>query len=104
MVEIINAVAARVPRSIRYFHLPVPKSRTDDAYFAPLEGLALRDGTELYLGLIHYDDATGDAARLGAARRHARVDGVGTECGMGRGDPARLDGLLAAHAALVNRG
>ena len=39
----------------------------------------------------------GDAARLTAARRHARVDGVATECGMARGDPARLPSLLAAH-------
>jgi hypothetical protein len=104
MVDIINAVAARVPRSIQYFHLPVPKARADDAYFAPLERLALRDGTELYLGLIHHADAAGDAARLAAARRHTRVDGVGTECGMGRGDPARLQALLAAHAALARRG
>jgi hypothetical protein len=104
MVEIINAIAARVPRSIQYFHLPVPKTRGDDAYFAPLADLALRERTELYLGLIHHADAAGDAARLAAARKHARVDGVGTECGLGRGDPARLEGLLAAHAALVDRG
>jgi hypothetical protein len=104
LVELINAVAARVPRSIQYFHLPVPKARRDDAYFAPLEELALRPGTELYVGLIHHDDARGDAVRLEAARRHTRVDGVGAECGMGRGDPARLEAFLAAHAALVNRG
>src|SRR5262249_16914 len=54
--------------------------------------------TELYLGLIHHNDAAGDAARLTAARRHGRVDGIGTECGMARGDPARLPALLAAHA------
>jgi hypothetical protein len=36
--------------------------------------------------------------RLAAARRHTRVDGIGTECGMARGDPARLPALLAAHA------
>jgi hypothetical protein len=104
MTEIVNAVAARVPRSVQYFHLPVPKTRTDDAYFAPLEELKLRDRTELYLGLIHHADAAGDAARLVAARRHARVDGIGTECGMGRGDPARLESLLAAHDALMRRG
>jgi hypothetical protein len=104
MVEIINAVAARVPRSIQYFHLPVPKTRGDDAYFAPLADLVLRERTEVYLGLIHYADAAGDAARLAAARKHVRVDGVGAECGLGRGDPARLEGLLAAHAALVDRG
>ncbi len=97
MVEMTNAIVARVKRPIDFVHMPVPKGRTDDAYFAPLERLALRPPTELYLGLIHHDDAQGDAARLAAARRHVRVDGVGTECGMARGDPARLAALLSAH-------
>jgi hypothetical protein len=98
MVEMTNAVVAGVKRPIQFFHMPVPKGRTDDAYFAPLEKLRLPVGTELYLGLIHHNDAAGDAARLAAARRHTRVDGIGTECGMARGDPARLPALLAAHA------
>ncbi len=98
MVEMTNAVVARVSRPIQFFHLPVPKPRTDDAYFAPLAKLELRPGTGLYLGLIHHNDEAGDAARLAAARRHARVDGVATECGMARGDPSRLPALVAAHA------
>ena len=97
MVEMTNAVTAGVKRPIQYFHMPVPKDRTDDVYFAPLEKLRLRPETQLYLGLVHYEDAAGDAARLAAARRHVRVDGVATECGMARGDPARLASLLAAH-------
>jgi hypothetical protein len=97
MVDMTNAVSAGVARPIQFFHMPVPKGRTDDAYFAPLENLRLSADTELYLGLIHHDDAAGDAQRLAAARRHARVDGVATECGMARGDPARLPALLAAH-------
>jgi len=101
MVEMTNAIVAHVKRPIQFFHLPVIKARTDDAYFAPLEKLKLDPATELYLGLIHYNDAAGDAARLAAARRHARVDGVGTECGMARGDPARLSSLLAAHVRAV---
>jgi hypothetical protein len=98
MVEITNAIVAGVNRPIEFFHLPVPKGRTDDAYFAPLERLRLRPPTELYLGLIHHNDGEGDAKRLAAARRHVRVDGIGTECGMARGDPTRLPALLAAHA------
>jgi hypothetical protein len=97
MVEIANATSAGVARSIQFFHMPVPKERADDAYFAPLDNLRLRPETELYLGLIHHDDPAGDAARLTAARRHTRVRGVATECGMARGDPARLSSLLAAH-------
>jgi hypothetical protein len=97
MVDMSNAVVDSVARPIRFFHMPVPKDRTDDAYFAPLDRLRLRPGTELYLGLIHHDDPAGDRARLAAARRRARIDGVATECGMARGDPARLPALLAAH-------
>jgi hypothetical protein len=97
MVEMTNAIAAGVTRPIQFFHMPVPKERTDDAYFSPLEDLRLDPATEQYLGLIHYNDGAGDMARLAAARRHARVDGVATECGMARGDPARLTVMLAAH-------
>jgi len=97
MVEIANATSADVARPIQFFHMPVPKGRTDDAYFAPLDNLHVHPETRLYLGLVHHDDAAGDAARIAAARRHARVDGVATECGMARGDPARLPALLAAH-------
>jgi hypothetical protein len=79
----------------------VVKARSDDAYFAPLKNLKLRPETELYLGLVHYNDSSGDAARLAAARCHARVDGIGTECGMARGDPARLPALLASHAKVA---
>src|SRR5712692_10069468 len=103
MVEIVNLVGAGVRRPIQFFHLPVPKPRTDDAFFAPLERLQLRPETELYLGLIHHDDEAGNAGRLAAAQRHVRVDGVATECGMARGDPARLPALLAAHARVVDQ-
>ena len=81
MVEMANAIVDGVKRPVHFFHMPVPRLRTDDAYFAPLKDLKLHPETELYLGLIHHDDAAGDAARLAAARRHMRVDGVGTECG-----------------------
>ena len=97
MVEIVNAVSARVQRPIQFFHLPVPKPRTDDAFFAPFDGLKMHPETELYLGLVHYEDMEGNAARLAAARRHVRVDGVATECGMARGNPGRFPALLAAH-------
>ncbi len=65
-----------------FFHLPVPKPRTDEAFYVPaLERLNMKPGTDLYLGLIHRDDDAG-AARLATAKRHAGVDGIGTECGM----------------------
>jgi hypothetical protein len=103
MVEMANAIAASVKRPIQFFHMPVPKPRIDDAFFAPLKALKLSTATELYLGLIHHDDAAGDDARLAAARRHARVDGLSTECGMARGDSTRLPALLAAHVRAAEK-
>ena len=67
MVEIANATSAGITRPIQFFHMPVPKGRTDDAYFAPLDSLHLHPETKLYLGLVHYDDTAGDAARIAAA-------------------------------------
>jgi hypothetical protein len=99
MVEIANAISGGLARPIQFFHMPVPKDRTDEAYFAPLDNLRLGAETELYLGLVHYDDPEGDAARIAVARHHARIDGVATECGMARGDPARLPALLAGHVS-----
>ena len=101
MVEMVDAVSAVVARPIQFFHLPVPKDRTDDAYFAPLSGFKMHPETQLYLGLVHHDDPDGDAARLRVARRYARIDGIATECGMARGDPIKFRALLAAHANLA---
>jgi len=101
MVEIVNRIVAGVRRPIQFFHLPVPKPRVDDAYFAPLERLRLPAGTELYLGLVHHGDDAGNLARLEAARRHARVKGIATECGMARGDPTQFPDLLRAHARVA---
>ena len=44
--------------------MPVPKGRTDEAYFGPLDNLRLHPETKLYLGLVHYDDSAGNAARI----------------------------------------
>jgi hypothetical protein len=62
----------------------------------------MKPDTDLYLGLVHRDDETGNATRLATAKRHAKVDGIGTECGMARGDPARFPELLAAHKKLAD--
>src|SRR6201987_4408177 len=104
MVEMTNAVSAGGRRPGQFFHLPLPKPRIDDAYFAPFAGLKLGPETELYLGLVHRDDMAGNPARLAAARRHVRVDGVATECGMARGDPERFPALLAAHTQTAELG
>jgi len=102
MVEMTLGISRSVKRSIQFFHLPVPKDRDDDAYFEPLRNLNLSKGTELYLGLVHFDDQEGDVRRLKAAQKFIKVDGVGSECGWGRGDPKRVPRLLESHVHAIN--
>jgi len=99
LVEMMNGIGAAVRRRLDFLHVPVPKPRSDDAYFEPLSGWRRRHETRLYLGLLHYADAEGDRQRVEAAQRHIKDFGVASECGWGRTDPARLEGLLAGHRA-----
>lgn len=96
-VAITSGLVERLGRSLDYLHLPVPRDRADDAYFAPLARLKLAPLTQLYLGLIHHDDHAGDSARIAAAKRHWQRFGVATECGWGRSEPSRVPGLLRSH-------
>ena len=85
LVEVANAVSAGVTRTINWIHLPVPRDRSDDAYFTPLENLKLHPETELYLGLVHYTDGTeGTLKRIAVAKKFVSEFGVATECGFGR--------------------
>lgn len=91
-------VLASVDRPVQWIHLPVPIERDDDAYFAPLEGLELPAGTELYLGLVHREDGVeGARRRIATALRHVPAFGVGTECGIGRSPRESLPALLETH-------
>jgi hypothetical protein len=82
--------------------MPVPRNRTDGAYFAPLERLALRPETELCLGLVHYTDGIeGAKRRLATARKYVKDFSVATECGFGRRDPRTIPELLRLHAAVA---
>ena len=99
MVAMANRLSAAIPRSIELIHMPVPRDRTDDAYFAPLGGLSLKSGTELCLGLIHYTDGLeGTRKRLATALRHVSHFAVATECGFGRRPPATIPRLIELHA------
>ena len=102
MVEMTHGIISSVSRSIQFFHLPIPKNREDDDFFKPLGKLQIPEDTELYLGLVHYEDEDGDHRRLKKAQEYVKVDGVGTECGWGRADPNRISGLLSAHAKLLS--
>jgi hypothetical protein len=101
--EVANRLAAQAPRAIDWIHLPVPIDRDDDAFFAPLDALALAPSTELYVGLIHHGDGIdGARRRIEAARRHVAGFGVGTECGFGRRPPETIAPLLELHAAVAD--
>ncbi len=99
MVELANRLCADIGRTIQLIHMPVPRDRDDDAYFAPLARLQLKPETELSLGLVHYTDGVaGTRKRLATAERYANGFSVATECGFGRRDPMTIPDLLRIHA------
>jgi methionine synthase II (cobalamin-independent) len=99
MVELSNAVLARLERPLELLHMPVPRGRHDDAYFAPLAALKLLPATQLALGLIHYTDGLeGTLRRMATAKKHARDFAIATECGLGRRPADTLAELLRIHA------
>ena len=101
LVEMMNGIAAAAKRRIDFLHIPVPKDRADEAYYAPLKNWNKlqnpNGGTKLYLGLLHHDDDAGDKARIAVAQRFAGDFGLSAECGWGRTEPGRLPGLLKGH-------
>lgn len=100
MVRVMNAVAAKIGRTIEFVHMPVPRDRADAAYFAPLKKLKLRPETELYLGLVHFTDKLdGTRKRIAAARKAIKGFGIATECGLGRRRPETIPELIGIHAA-----
>jgi hypothetical protein len=102
VVRLANAVAAGLDRPLAWIHLPVPRSRDDDAYFAPLEGLQLPPDTEVYLGVVHaHDGVEGAKRRVATAQRHLPRFGVATECGLGRRPADTIPELLRIHAAVA---
>jgi hypothetical protein len=98
MVDLVNELARGLPRRLDFLHMPVPRGRDDEAYFAPLSRLALAPETNLYLGLVHYTDGIDGARRRIAAASHVRPDfGVATECGFGRRPAETIPRLLELH-------
>ena len=97
LVEMMEGIAAATGRRIDFLHIPVPKGRSDDAYYAPLKSWQPPSRTKLYLGLLHHDDDAGDKARIAVARRAVDDFGLSAECGWGRTEPGRLPGLLKGH-------
>lgn len=101
VVQLANDAQASISRVIDFFHMPVPKDRNDDAYFAPLQQLDIAPG-KLYLGLIHYTDGiTGAAQRLEQAAKYVDDFGLATECGFGRRPLEQIPALLEIHRQAV---
>jgi hypothetical protein len=75
MVEFANRVSRQIERPIQLIHMPVPRNRSDDAYFAPLRRLRLRPVSRF---------------------------SIATECGFGRRDPDTIPELLRIHAAIAD--
>ncbi len=103
MVRVTNALWRAAHRPIHWIHLPVPRNRNDEAYFAPLRELKLGPETRLYLGLVHFTDALlGTSARLATARKFASDFGIATECGFGRRAPETIPDLLRLHREVAD--
>lgn len=101
LVDVANALAASLGRPLNWIHLPVPRDRVDEAYYAPLGELRLRPETELYLGLVHHTDGVeGTARRMEVARRFVSGFGIATECGWGRRAQVTIPELLRIHREL----
>jgi hypothetical protein len=103
MVRVANRLSRQIGRSIQWIHMPVPRDRSDDAFFAPLKDLLLRPETALYLGVIHHTDGVaGTRKRMEAAKKVVADFGIATECGLGRRPPETLPQLLRIHAEVAD--
>lgn len=100
MTDMANRLTGALKRPINLIHMPVPRERSDDGYFAPLKGLKLAPQTQIALGLVHLTGGLdGITQRMATARRHLERFAVATECGFGRRKPETIPELLALHAA-----
>ena len=97
-VGFANAICTASPRPVHFMHMPVPRDRADEAYFAALNNLAMPRETRLILGLVHHTDgAAGTRVRMATADKFVTDYDVATECGFGRRDPATVPELLEIH-------
>lgn len=84
LVEMANLIVSMAPRQVDWIHMPVPKDRVDDDYYAPMKELRLGNETQIYLGLAHAWDLEGTQKRISATSKVFETFGIATECGMGR--------------------
>lgn len=103
LVDVARNLVADLKRPLNWLHMPVPRDREDDEYFAPAGHLQLAETTEFYLGLVHFSDGVAGARkRIQAAAKHIAHFGVATECGFGRRPPETVSGLLQIHEEIAS--
>lgn len=104
MTELANAIFRHVRRRVDLLHLPVPRERDDDAFYAPLGALRLPADTELALGVVHL---TGGIAAIGrrmaAANKYVGDYAIATDCGLGRRPPETIAEVLRLHREAAAR-
>lgn len=104
MVDVINAVTANMKRTVQFVHMPVPRYRADEGYFAPLNKLRLKPETELYLGLVHdVDGVEGALNRAASATKAIDNFGISTECGFALRTPENIRQILNIEAETAAR-
>jgi hypothetical protein len=101
-VELANHIVEHASRPVSWVHMPVPRERSDQAYFVPLRDLRLAATMRLYLGLIHYTDGLeGTSRRVQSASEVYSDFGIATECGLGRRIGQDIAELLRLHAVVA---
>jgi hypothetical protein len=102
LVDFTNRLRTEVKRTIELVHMPVPRARTDEAYYEPLSDLDVLPETKIALGLVHYTDGVdGTRRRIAVAEKYKAEFAVATECGFGRRDPETVVPLLRIHAEVA---
>ncbi|MCM6773718.1 hypothetical protein NDR87_09575 [Nocardia sp. CDC159] len=86
LAEIWRGLRENLHRTIDFVHMSVPMEWHSVDHYRPLAEVEFDPGTDLYLGLVHYQDGAAGARRRAetAARVLDHPFGISTECGMGR--------------------
>jgi len=71
-VEMSNRIFEGTKRPVQLLYMPVPRDRSDDAYFEPLKHLNLLAETTLSLGLVHQASSNIWSARASACKSWCR--------------------------------
>jgi len=100
-VMFANAAVAQAGRKVDFVHLTVPRIRTDEVYFRPLEDLEIGD-TKVYLGVINTDGVEATRERIAVARKFLPEFGLAAECGFGREKPEDVPGIIEMHKQIAD--